>query len=63
MNWSNKRLVARISGRPVGRLLAEAELKPYQSPYWLHPRPGLCHQSPRHLPGLRMRLRGPNVGR
>ncbi|WP_421658392.1 IS630 family transposase [Leptothermofonsia sp. ETS-13] len=32
-------LVARISGRHVRRLLAEAELKPHQSPYWLHPPP------------------------
>lgn len=30
-------IVERISGRHVGRLLAEAELKPHQSRYWLHP--------------------------
>ena len=30
-------VVERISSRHVGRLLAEAELKPHQSRYWLHP--------------------------
>lgn len=30
-------IVEQISGRHVGRLLAEAELKPHQSRYWLHP--------------------------
>ncbi|RZM79341.1 helix-turn-helix domain-containing protein [Leptolyngbya iicbica] len=30
-------IVESISGRHVGRLLAEAELKPHQSRYWLHP--------------------------
>ena len=30
-------IVERISSRHVGRLLAEAELKPHQSRYWLHP--------------------------
>jgi putative transposase len=30
-------IVERISDRHVGRLLAEAELKPHQSRYWLHP--------------------------
>ena len=33
----NQGIVERISGRHVGRLLAEAELKPHQSRYWLHP--------------------------
>lgn len=32
-------IVASISQRHVGRLLAEAELKPHQSSYWLHPPP------------------------
>ncbi|WP_204140401.1 helix-turn-helix domain-containing protein [Halomicronema sp. CCY15110] len=32
-------IVASISSRHVGRLLAEAELKPHQSRYWLHPPP------------------------
>lgn len=32
-------LVEEISERHVGRLLAEAELKPHQSHYWLHPPP------------------------
>ncbi len=32
-------IVAAISQRHVGRLLAEAELKPHQSSYWLHPPP------------------------
>ena len=30
-------IVERISERHVGRLLREAELKPHQSRYWLHP--------------------------
>ncbi len=32
-------IVESISVRHVGRLLAEAELKPHQSRYWLHPPP------------------------
>jgi transposase len=32
-------IVERISPRHVGRLLTEAELKPHQSRYWLHPPP------------------------
>jgi putative transposase len=32
-------IVEHISVRHVGRLLAEAELKPHQSRYWLHPPP------------------------
>jgi putative transposase len=32
-------IVEKISARHVGRLLAEAELKPQQSRYWLHPPP------------------------
>jgi transposase len=34
-------IVEGISPRHVGRLLAEAELKPHQSRYWLHPPPTL----------------------
>jgi putative transposase len=34
-----QKIVERISVRHVGRLLAEAELKPHQSRYWLHPPP------------------------
>jgi putative transposase len=30
-------IVPQISARHVGRLLAEADLKPHQSQYWLHP--------------------------
>ena len=30
-------IVTSISARHVGRLLAEADLKPHQSQYWLHP--------------------------
>jgi hypothetical protein len=33
-----QKIVKSISPRHVGRLLAEADLKPYQSGYWLHPR-------------------------
>lgn len=32
-----QQIVEHISARHVGRLLAEAELKPHQSRYWLHP--------------------------
>jgi putative transposase len=32
-------IVEQISERHVGRLLAEADLKPHQSRYWLHPPP------------------------
>jgi putative transposase len=32
-------IVDQISVRHVGRLLAEADLKPHQSRYWLHPPP------------------------
>lgn len=32
-------IVSRISPRHVGRLLAEADLKPHQSEYWLNPPP------------------------
>ena len=35
-------IVERISPRHVGRLLAEASLKPHQSGYWLNPPPTLC---------------------
>lgn len=47
-HWSNRELademvkqniVQRISPRHVGRLLAEADLKPHQSRYWLNPPP------------------------
>jgi putative transposase len=34
-----QKIVERISQRHVGRLLSEADLKPYQSGYWLHPPP------------------------
>ena len=34
-------LVDSISPRHVGRLLAEADLKPHQTRYWLHPPPTL----------------------
>jgi putative transposase len=34
-----QKIVERISSRHVGRLLAEADLKPHQSGYWLHPPP------------------------
>jgi putative transposase len=33
----NRGLVAKISPRHVGRLLAEADLKPHQCQYWLNP--------------------------
>lgn len=32
-----QRLIERISVRHVGRMLAEADLKPHHSRYWLHP--------------------------
>jgi putative transposase len=34
-----QKIVESISPRHVGRLLCEADLKPYQSGYWLHPPP------------------------
>lgn len=34
-----QKIVESISPRHVGRLLAEADLKPHQSGYWLHPPP------------------------
>jgi putative transposase len=34
-----QKIVLSISPRHVGRLLAEADLKPHQSGYWLHPPP------------------------
>jgi putative transposase len=34
-----QKIVQSISARHVGRLLAEADLKPHQSGYWLHPPP------------------------
>lgn len=34
-----QQIVESISARHVGRLLEEAELKPHQSRYWLHPPP------------------------
>lgn len=37
-------IVEHISGRHVGRLLQEAELKPHQSHYWLHPPPTAISQ-------------------
>lgn len=48
--WTNRELademvkqgiVTSISARHVGRLLAEADLKPHQSGYWLNPPPTL----------------------
>lgn len=44
-------IVDSISPRHVGRLLAEAELKPHQSRYWVHPPPGprVRSQSRRYL--------------
>ena len=48
--WTNRelademikqRIVTTISARHVGRLLAEADLKPHQSGYWLNPPPTL----------------------
>ena len=45
-----QKIVESISQRHVGRLLAEADLKPHQSGYWLHPpRPSVQNQSRRHL--------------
>jgi transposase len=40
-----QQIVEHISVRHVGRLLAEAELKPHQSRYWLHPPPDPDFQS------------------
>ena len=34
-----QKIVESISTRHVGRLLTEADLKPHQSGYWLHPPP------------------------
>ena len=34
---SQQKIVDRISPRHVGRLLEDADLKPHQSRYWLHP--------------------------
>ncbi len=58
-------VVERISGRHVGRLLAEAELKPHQSRYWLHPppTPTLPPKSKTSARSTNKRLSGPNVGR
>lgn len=45
-----QQIVESISVRHVGRLLAEAELKPHQSRYWLNPpRPRVQSQSRRPL--------------
>ncbi|WP_404791085.1 helix-turn-helix domain-containing protein [Altericista sp. CCNU0014] len=41
-----QKIVESISPRHVGRLLAEADLKPHQSGYWLHP-PPTQHSKPR----------------
>jgi putative transposase len=38
-------IVATISERHVGRLLQEADLKPHQNGYWLHPPPTICSNS------------------
>ena len=61
----NQGIVERISGRHVGRLLAEAELKPHQSRYWLHP-PRTQTLPPKSKTSARStnkRLSGPNVER
>ncbi|NJR51078.1 MAG: helix-turn-helix domain-containing protein [Leptolyngbyaceae cyanobacterium CSU_1_3] len=57
--WTNRELadelvkqgiVPSISARHVGRLLAEADLKPHQSGYWLNPpRPKFRYQSKGYL--------------
>jgi putative transposase len=60
-------IVESISPRHVGRVLEEAELKPHQSHYWLHPpRPRLARENPRDLPALQTshsssRTRGVNL--
>lgn len=56
-------IVESISERHVGRLLKEADLKPYQSNYWLNPpRPSIQAKSRRYLSSLRTsastRIRG-----
>lgn len=57
-------LIESISVRHVGRLLAEAELKPHQSRYWLHPpRPRVRSQSRRHLQRLSTSLNPSRAGR
>lgn len=55
-------IVEQISERHVGRLLAEAELKPHQSHYWLHPPPtvSLPIKSMTSAPSTSKRLNGPN---
>lgn len=46
-------IVEQISARHVGRLRREAELKPHQSQYWLHPpRQSFRSQSPGYLHDL-----------
>lgn len=50
-----QRIVESISERHVGRLLAEAELKPHQSRYWLHP-----PQTPTSKPKLKTSVMSTN---
>lgn len=46
-------IVERISPGHVGRLLAEADLKPHQTQYWLNlPRPSVRGKSPHGQPGI-----------
>jgi transposase len=48
-----QKIVESISQRHVGRLLAEADLKPHQSGYWLHPpRLRIQNQGRGHLRSL-----------
>jgi putative transposase len=58
-------IVERLSGRHVGRLLAEAELKPHQSRYWLHPprTQTLLPKSQTSARSMNKRRSGLNVGR
>lgn len=72
-HWSNRELadelvkqniVQSISPRHVGRLLAEADLKPHQSRYWLNP-PPTQHSMPKSRISVRStptRLSEPSRG-
>lgn len=48
----NQGIVETISPRHVGRLLAEADLKPHQTRYWLHP-PRTSNSSLKSRPSVR----------